>query len=833
MSRSAEELHRAAVDLLNQGRVGEAERALSGAERALGPAERGGDDASLRARIAGTRAYAMARRGDLAGAERVCAAALDLPGVDDHSLAVLAGQMGALAEQSGRLADAESWLTRGIEGLTGDAVAWANLLVNRSLVHMQRGDLDAARADTRAACETFAGLGMVTDEAQARHNEGYIALLAGDVIAALRAMTRARRTIEAMSTVAAAISDIDRAEVLRDAGLTREAEELLAKAAEQLGASRMPRVRAEAEFNLARSLLSHDPLRARRVAGVAARRFERLGVPTWAARARALRMRAELAGGIVLRSGASAPWPKRIPGPGDVHRAAVELDELGFRNEASALRASAELAQLRRGAPALSTTVRVPSRASLEVRLLAHEVRAARAAARGRDAETRRHAGRGLDELASWQREFGSLDLQTSASMHASGLVLAGIDASVRSGRPDAVFAWSERARHVSQQVVPLRPPPDPALAEDLSDLRMMRADDPAWLDSRRASELRDRVRERQWSATGSASVERRIELDELRGVLDGRTAVLSYVFSGNGLAAVVATAAGARVVELDDWPTIRGALPGLRADLDMSASIRAGALGDVVRRSLGDRLDALSRALLEAPLRATGDLPRIVIATPGVLAGIPWGMLSAMRGRSFTLATSATRWAALHARPATPPTSVGFVAGPRVARGEEEVDDASGAWSSPVVLRGEAASVSAVTTLAHGVDVLHVAAHGRHSVDNPLFSGIELSDGTLFGYDIDLIPEVPDTVVLSACEVGRSSVRWGEEAIGMTRIWLHAGTRCVIASPVVVADDDACVLLAAVHAGLARGAAPADALAEAAAETGILAPFQAHGAGF
>ena len=97
---------------------------------------------------------------------------------------------------------------------------------------------------------------------------------------------------------------------------------------------------------------------------------------------------------------------------------------------------------------------------------------------------------------------------------------------------------------------------------------------------------------------------------------------------------------------------------------------------------------------------------------------------------------------------------------------------------------------------------MLHVAAHGRHAADNPLFSGLELADGTLFGYDIDLIPSVPDTVVLSACEVGRSSVRWGEEAIGMTRIWLHAGARCVIASPVVVADDDACELLG----GDARG---------------------------
>ena len=66
-----------------------------------------------------------------------------------------------------------------------------------------------------------------------------------------------------------------------------------------------------------------------------------------------------------------------------------------------------------------------------------------------------------------------------------------------------------------------------------------------------------------------------------------------------------------------------------------------------------------------------------------------------------------------------------------------------------------------------------------------------------------------------------------------MTRVWLHAGTRCVIAAPVVVADDVACELLGSMHEGLAAGEPPAEALARAADRTGIVAPFQAHGAGF
>jgi len=167
------------------------------------------------------------------------------------------------------------------------------------------------------------------------------------------------------------------------------------------------------------------------------------------------------------------------------------------------------------------------------------------------------------------------------------------------------------------------------------------------------------------------------------------------------------------------------------------------------------------------------------------------------------------------------------------VARGPEEVTRAAASWPVATTLLGPSATVDAVAALASEVDVLHLATHGRHAVDNPLFSGLDLADGTLFGYDIDRMPRVPEVVVLSACEVGRSTVRWGEEAIGMTRAWLHAGAACVVAAPVVVADDLACELLGAMHAGLAAGRSPAEALAQAGLVTGATAPFQCHGSGF
>jgi CHAT domain-containing protein len=150
------------------------------------------------------------------------------------------------------------------------------------------------------------------------------------------------------------------------------------------------------------------------------------------------------------------------------------------------------------------------------------------------------------------------------------------------------------------------------------------------------------------------------------------------------------------------------------------------------------------------------------------------------------------------------------------VARAEAEVSAAAAAWSGARTLTGEAATAAAVSELACEVDVLHLAAHGKHSSENPLFSGVQLIDGSWFGYDIDQLTAVPDIVILSACEVGRSSVRAGEELIGMTAAWLHAGARCVIASAASVSDDVAHDVLTKVHARLAQGIAPDIALAEA-----------------
>jgi hypothetical protein len=825
MTRSAEDLHAAGVRLANHGRHAAATRTLRAAQELA-------DDVNLRARIAGTLGYIKARTGSPQEGEQMCIEAMAQPGIDARTYALLAGQLGALAEQAGRYDDSERWLTQGIDALEEDSEELANLLVNRSLVDMHRLRLTSASHDAARASRIYRALGRPIDEAQSLHNEGYLALLRGDLISAMRDMSAARATLVDVSPVFAAVCDVDRAEVLRDAGHTLEAERTLAQAATAFGRQRMPQARAEAEFQLARSLLAHDPVRARPVATRAARRFRAVGSDSWAVRADAVRMRADLSAGQLTRIGGHVPGPRSLPPEDDIAHASRVLERSGFAEEAAALRMTHELWRARRSAtgPRRGRVVRLPPTASMEVRLLAHEVRATRAVARGRHGEARRHAAAGLEELTAWLSDFGSLDLQTSAVMQGIGLIRLGLASALGSGRPDVVFEWSEWARHMGSQVVPLRPPPDAQLAEDLAELRALRSEGGDWQADPRARRLRDRVRERQWSTTGPAAVQPRASLDEVRTALDAETALLSFVFDGESLAVLVVTAESATLIGLPAWTGIRTAISGLRADLDMAAAVR-GRMGELVRRSLENRLSALSAALVDRAVGVAG-ARRYVITVPGVLSGIPWTMLPGLRDHAVAIAPSASRWVrSRDGQRASAPLRVGFAVGPGVDRGTEEIEAAAAAWARPTVV--ERARVDDVAALAADVDVLHIAAHGRHAADNPMFSGLELADGPLFGYDIDRMPRVPATVVLSACEAGRSSVRWGEEAVGMTRAWLHAGTRCVIASPVVVADDDACELLGAMHEELTRGLPPAEALAAASARTGVSAPFQAHGAGF
>lgn len=817
---SAAVLYERGVEHGNAGRHAAARRVLEEAARRT-------EDPDLLARIGGTIAYIVSETGDADGGIALCRSALDTERISSRTRAILTSQLGLIELRRGDGAAALPLLTSAILELGGDPARLGRVHLNRGLVYLERGEVASALADFAQAAEAFVRSDEPVELAKALNNQGYAAMLAGDLIAALRLMDESRPVLAALSPVALATCDADRAEVLLAAGMTSEATELLGSVARTYGARGLRQAQGEAELVLARALVLEDAHRAAAVARRAARRFRARGAEGWALRADAFAIMAAVqAGG---RSGALTERADAV---------AERLVASHFDNDATALRLQAVRLRIRGGrldsARRTIAGVRLAAGTRVTTRLLAREVGAELAVAEGRPRRALAIARTGLDELGEWQSTFGSLDLQSSLVVHGRRLVLDGLRIAVSNGRAAEAFEWSERTRSLSSRIVPLRPPSDPRTADDLTELRQLRALDPSpqSADGRREASLREAVRRRQWGDRGSGSVAALAGIDDVQRELASSGAVLlSYLWAGESLTALVLTPDAATMTDLGPWAPIRGILDGLLADLDMAAATLSPALERAVRASLRERLDRLAAAIVLPVVPHLGE-GRIVLTPPGVLSGVPWSMLPPLAGRSITLPTSATRWLEQR-RTALTLATAGFSAGPGVERAVDEVTAAAASWASSDVLLGAEASSERVSALAERVDVLHVSAHGRHSADNPLFSGIELIDGPWFGYDIGQLPRVPSAVVLSACELGRSAVRWGLEALGMSQAWLHAGARCVIASPAIVGDSAACDLLSAAHDLLAAGAAPADALATASATVGFSSSFQCYGAGW
>ena len=112
-------------------------------------------------------------------------------------------------------------------------------------------------------------------------------------------------------------------------------------------------------------------------------------------------------------------------------------------------------------------------------------------------------------------------------------------------------------------------------------------------------------------------------------------------------------------------------------------------------------------------------------------------------------------------------------------------------AWPGCQTLSGAAGHRwSSFLAAINGAQLVHVAAHGRHQRESPLFSSIRLADGPVVGYDLDRVPDPPQQVVLSACDLGQATVRPGDEALGLTRALLHSGTSTVISGVAKVSDS-------------------------------------------
>ena len=756
----------------------------------------------------------------------------------DDLVATVHGQRGVLLLRAGRHDAALAALDAAVSLIDGAArFDQMMMLLNRGVVNLDRGSLEAASAD-------FERCAAIADEAddrelhmRARHNLGYTEFLRGRLPRALAEMTRAEELVEHP------ISMLDRARVLREAGLTRDAQDLLARAEQLFDAGGLEQDLAEAQLARAEcALVERDPARALELAAAAARRFARRGNEQWQRRAYLLVLRCESR--AADREGRAAPRQLQR-----LARDAGRLADACRAEKRADLARSADLlaweCRLRAGEPESSCTAlpRLRGGQALETRLQTREVRALAAHRRGDPSRAAAEVRRGLAELGSYQSGFGSLDLRTAAAVYGEPLARLGLDLASDTGSPAAFFAAVERGRAFSSRLTAVGPPRDEHTAGLLADLRRNRerlraltgdpdaATEIARLQTR-AGHLERQIRARSWQQEAGevpAASAAAVATEVCVAAREAGTAFLSFVSHRGRWWAVRVSGGRPRLFDLADTGSVDELVRRVRADLDALALPHLPPpLADAVRRSLEAGLRRLDELLL-VPLRVDGS--PVVLSAGGALVVLPWSLLPSRRGRPVVVTPSATAW--LRAGSAVRRTSarVVSVAGPGLHRAEREAAEVARTWSDAELLTGEDATARAVADALEQADVVHVAAHGTHQQDSPLFSCLRLADGPLFAYELDARGGSAACVVLSACEAGLATVRPGDEGLGLTSVLLHLGSRSVLAGVARVRDEVAASVMLRAHRSLTRGTDSASALAQAIAAEEEPAPFVCFGA--
>jgi tetratricopeptide (TPR) repeat protein len=795
-------------------------------------------DAPLKGRILLSLAHAEAEQGNVAAGLKLLDEAADL--LTDQT--VVYGQRGLFLARTGRAAEASRELDRAVDALhaAGDPVELSRALLNRAYARLVFGlvgeQIAPTRADLLRSLRLAREHGLRSVAIKATQNLGSLDFLAGNLPRALRHLDNAaRECAEHLPSYLPSIA-VDKARALLAAGLAADAGNELDAAIGTLRRRRLSEDHAEAELvRAAAALLAGQPDTAIRWASAARRRFLCRQNQTGAALADLIRLRADFSWGSV---------------PAAVARRGVRLSrrlaQLGLADDAQAAVLLAARAYLRAGrverAAGAAGSVPPPGPAApLDLQLLWHLALAELATARGQPSSRADHLRSGLARLHQRRSMLGSIDLQTGIAVHGRELAAAGVAAAVADGRVELVFEWTELARAQAFRVLPVRPPQDHDAARALAELRHLmftlrlaeRRGDPVAELVRRREQLERGIRERGWLRSGTGASTPVATLPAVLGRLGGDTMVI-YLRHQRLLAALVLGAGSATLVPLGPYAPVEEAVRRLLADLDTVASsalpARMAAVLTTATRYDSEKLAALA---IE-PLRHLIGGERVVILPTGALFTAPWLHLRPLAGRAVVVVPSASAWLRTQeGRPAPlsrdrPPV---LVAGPGVRHAEREIGSIGAILPGATRLTGTAATPAATLDALDGAPMAHIAAHGHHEGGNAMFSSLELSGGALMGYDLQELPSPPRHVVLSACELGMSNVRAGDEILGMVAALLAGGSETVVASVSRIADCLLPDLMSHYHRLVIGGSAPAQALTEASA-TIPHSPLVCFGAG-
>ncbi len=305
--------------------------------------------------------------------------------------------------------------------------------------------------------------------------------------------------------------------------------------------------------------------------------------------------------------------------------------------------------------------------------------------------------------------------------------------------------------------------------------------------------------------------------------VLPEGTVLVEYFSARGGLVAFAVVGGAVSAVRLAmPWAEVERLMRLLQLNLHTVAS-----QGEAAAERLEAVANNITRALYRGLLEPVAELPgrpldgarELIIVPCGALHYLPF---HALRDGEQHLAAryhvgylpSANLLSRVRRAPrgGGAPFVLGLSAGGGLPHAVDEARAVAALLGAEPLLE-EAATVEALRCRGRSAPLLHLATHAEFRQDNPLFSGLALSDAWLTTLDIFGLELQASLVTLSGCHTGRNVIGGGEELLGLARAFFAAGASSLLLSLWAVEDESTAAFMAHFYAALAAGETKAEAL--------------------
>ncbi len=306
----------------------------------------------------------------------------------------------------------------------------------------------------------------------------------------------------------------------------------------------------------------------------------------------------------------------------------------------------------------------------------------------------------------------------------------------------------------------------------------------------------------------------------EIQMLLDGDTVLVEYFLGVEGRFVFVVTQEKVLAVVLEaDSKKLFQKIRDFRA-----RAVENITLDRLILKTYEEPVSELYQILIQPIEREISGKKNLVIVPHGMLHYLPFQALLSKEGKylieSYTISYLPSASVLKYARAknkgnrgdlfavGNPATGL-----PPLPAAEMEVKEVSAIFEKKLVLTGQQATKISVKSQGPQYDMILFSTHGEMIESNPLMSNIRLApsekdDGRLTVSEIFDMEIKANLVTLSACETAlvrgeTGDFPQGDDLVGLSRAFIHAGAPSVVASLWKVSDDSTVELMGAFYRNL------------------------------